>query len=74
MFSRQPVGAKPATNNCIGYAAQDKSGVLAPFSFDRRLVGPGDVRIQITHAGICHSDLHQVKDEWGGSVFPMVPG
>ncbi|KAG2425878.1 hypothetical protein HYH02_014941 [Chlamydomonas schloesseri] len=74
MFSRQPLGAKATNNNCIGYAAQDKSGVLAPYSFDRRAVGPGDVRIQITHAGICHSDLHQVKDEWGGSVFPMVPG
>ncbi|PNW85730.1 hypothetical protein CHLRE_03g207800v5 [Chlamydomonas reinhardtii] len=73
MFSRPAGGDKPA-NNCVGYAALDKSGVLAPYSFDRRPVGPGDVRIQITHAGICHSDLHQVKDEWGGSVFPMVPG
>ncbi|EFJ41249.1 hypothetical protein VOLCADRAFT_107767 [Volvox carteri f. nagariensis] len=72
--------AKPATQrsepptNCIGYAAHDKSGILSPFPFDRRTVGPTDVRIQITHAGICHSDLHQVKNEWGGSIYPMVPG
>ncbi|CAI5974889.1 unnamed protein product [Closterium sp. NIES-64] len=40
----------------------------------KREVGPKDVRIRITHCGICHSDLHQVKNEWGGSQYPMVPG
>ena len=125
------------SGNCLAFAAQDASGVLAPFRFDRRpgaqrrtclrylrclcclpaclpsclrlvsrhapgirrgtspsgphthlhhlpppppcplaspAVGPDDVRVQITHSGICHSDLHQIKGEWGNSTFPMVPG
>jgi uncharacterized zinc-type alcohol dehydrogenase-like protein len=47
---------------------------LEPFTFSRREVGPHDVLIQIRYCGICHSDLHQARDEWGGSLFPMVPG
>ncbi|GIL74895.1 hypothetical protein Vretimale_2519 [Volvox reticuliferus] len=74
LFSKSATCRIEAPANCIGYAARDKSGVLSPFTFDRRPVGPTDVRIQITHAGICHSDLHQVKNEWGGSIYPMVPG
>ncbi|GLC47085.1 Cinnamyl alcohol dehydrogenase 8 [Pleodorina starrii] len=74
MFSKPATARSDPPTNCIGYAARDKTGVLSPFTFDRRPVGPKDVRIQITHAGICHSDLHQIKDEWGGSLFPMVPG
>lgn len=57
-----------------GYAAMTAKAPLQPFSFDRRDVGPHDVLITITHCGICHSDIHQVRDEWGGSLFPMVPG
>src|SRR3954471_23471948 len=57
-----------------GYAARDKSTPLAPFSFERRDVGPRDVQIDILYCGVCHSDLHQVRDEWGGSIYPMVPG
>jgi uncharacterized zinc-type alcohol dehydrogenase-like protein len=57
-----------------GYAAQDKSTPLGPFSFERRDVGPRDVQIDIQFCGVCHSDLHQVRDEWGGSIYPMVPG
>ena len=57
-----------------GYAAQTKDTELAPWDFDRREVGPHDVQFDITYCGVCHSDLHQIKDEWGGSVFPMVPG
>ena len=47
---------------------------MAPFSFDRREVGPHDVAIDILFCGVCHSDVHQVRDEWGGAMFPMVPG
>jgi len=47
---------------------------LAPFNFERREVGPHDVLIDIQFCGVCHSDLHQVRDEWGGAKFPMVPG
>jgi uncharacterized zinc-type alcohol dehydrogenase-like protein len=57
-----------------GYAAMTAKAALQPFSFERREVGPQDVLITITHCGICHSDIHQVRDEWGGSIFPMVPG
>lgn len=57
-----------------GYAALTAKAALQPFSFDRREVGDRDVLITITHCGICHSDIHQARDEWGGSLFPMVPG
>lgn len=57
-----------------GYAALTANAVLQPFSFERRDVGDHDVLITITHCGICHSDIHQARDEWGISLFPMVPG
>ena len=57
-----------------GYAAQEASADLVPFSFERREVGAHDVAIDILYCGVCHSDIHQVRDEWGGSMFPMVPG
>ena len=57
-----------------GYAAYDAEKPLAPFSFTRREVGPKDVRIDIQFCGVCHSDLHTVKGEWGGPAYPCVPG
>jgi alcohol dehydrogenase (NADP+) len=57
-----------------GYAAASARAPLAPFEFERRVPGPRDVHIEILFCGICHSDLHQARDEWGGSLFPMVPG
>jgi len=57
-----------------GYAAQNATTPLAPFRFDRRDLQPRDVSIQIQYCGVCHSDLHQIRDEWGGAIFPMVPG
>ena len=57
-----------------GYAAQDPKTPLGPFSFDRREPGPHDVQFDILYCGVCHSDLHQIRDDWGGSIFPMVPG
>ncbi|THJ19667.1 MAG: NAD(P)-dependent alcohol dehydrogenase [Nitrospira sp. CG24D] len=57
-----------------GYAAVTAKAALTPLSFERREVGPRDILITITHCGICHSDIHQARDEWGGSLFPMVPG
>jgi len=60
-----------ATN---AYAAQSKTSPLAPFNFERREAGPNDVQIEILYCGICHTDIHQVRDEWGGSIYPMVPG
>ena len=57
-----------------GYAAQSAKAPLAPFSFERRDPGPHDVRIEILYCGICHSDVHQAHDDWGGAMYPMVPG
>lgn len=57
-----------------GIASLKAKAPLTPFSFERRSPGEHDVLIDIKFCGICHSDIHQVRDEWGGSVFPMVPG
>lgn len=57
-----------------GYAAQDNKSPLAPWNFERREVGPHDVQFDIQYCGVCHSDLHQIKDEWFPGIFPMVPG
>ena len=57
-----------------GYAALQAGATLEPFSLERRPVGSNDVLVQIGYCGVCHSDIHQVRDEWGGSIFPMVPG
>ncbi len=56
------------------YAAAGPTEPLAPFDIERRDAGARDVVIDIKYCGICHSDIHQVRDEWGGSTFPIVPG
>jgi len=56
------------------YAAMSSNTPLEAYNFERRAVGPDDVQIDILFCGVCHSDLHQVKNEWGGSQYPMVPG
>ena len=60
--------------NVRGLAALSKNAPLTPYSFTRRELLPNDVAIDIKYAGICHSDIHQVREEWGGARFPMVPG
>jgi uncharacterized zinc-type alcohol dehydrogenase-like protein len=57
-----------------GYAAHDPHSPLVPFTFERRAPGVNDVVIDILYTGVCHSDLHQAQDDWGGSLYPMVPG
>jgi uncharacterized zinc-type alcohol dehydrogenase-like protein len=57
-----------------GYAAFDTHSALKPFQFDRRDPGPTDVRIDILFCGVCHSDLHTARSEWGGTTYPCVPG
>ena len=56
------------------YAAYDATTPLKDFSLERREPGPHDVVIEILYCGVCHSDIHQVRNEWGNSIFPMVPG
>ncbi|QHN05047.1 NAD(P)-dependent alcohol dehydrogenase [Granulicella sp. WH15] len=58
----------------VGYAAKSVAASLERFEFERRDVRPDDVVVEIAYSGICHSDIHQVRDEWGGAIFPMVPG
>lgn len=57
-----------------GYAATDASKPLQPFTFERREPREDDVVISIKFSGVCHSDIHQARNEWGNSAFPMVPG
>jgi uncharacterized zinc-type alcohol dehydrogenase-like protein len=57
-----------------GYAVLEASKPLVPFSFSRRELLPSDVALDIEFAGICHSDIHQAREEWGPAIFPMVPG
>ncbi|MCH85509.1 cinnamyl alcohol dehydrogenase, partial [Trifolium medium] len=61
-------------NKAIGFAARDPSGLLSPFNFSRRKTGEKDVAFKVLYCGICHSDLHMVKNEWGVSTYPLVPG
>ena len=56
------------------YAAQSATSPLARFSFERRDPGPADVQLDILFCGVCHSDLHTARGEWGGTTFPCVPG
>jgi alcohol dehydrogenase (NADP+) len=56
------------------YTAYSATTPLSPYSFDRRDPGPHDVQIEILFCGVCHSDLHTVRSEWEGTVYPMVPG
>ena len=56
------------------YAAQNATASLAPFSLDRRDPGPKDVAIEILYCGVCHSDLHTVRNEWKNTIYPCVPG
>jgi len=57
-----------------GYATHGPKSKLEPFHFERRDMGSNDVLIEVLYCGICHSDIHQARDEWGGSIYPMVPG
>ena len=57
-----------------GYAAQTQTRDLAPWTFERRELGANDIQIKIAYCGVCHSDLHQIKNDWFPGIFPMVPG
>jgi uncharacterized zinc-type alcohol dehydrogenase-like protein len=59
---------------CTGFAAQSADAKLAPFSFERRDPGPNDVQIDIAYCGVCHSDIHTARSEWGAANYPVVPG
>jgi uncharacterized zinc-type alcohol dehydrogenase-like protein len=56
------------------YAVQSATSPVAPFTIERREPRDLDVEIAISHCGVCHSDIHQARNEWGNSIYPMVPG
>ena len=56
------------------FAANEAGARLQPFTIKRRSVGTRDVQIEIDYCGVCHSDIHMVKNDWGMSAYPMVPG
>ena len=68
------VAAVPAKTKTVGYAATSAQSPLAPFSFARREPLPQDVQLEILYCGVCHSDLHTVRNEWSGTTYPAVPG
>ena len=68
------VAAVPAKTKTLGYGAESAQSALAPFSFARREPLPQDVQLEILYCGVCHSDLHTVRNEWSGTTYPAVPG
>ena len=57
-----------------GFAALNAQSPLAPFTFSRREPGPTEIAIQVLYCGVCHSDLHMARNEWGNAIYPLVPG
>src|ERR1035441_8609021 len=72
--STQSVSTTIATKTARSWAAQGATSALAPFAIERREPLPSDVAIDILYCGVCHSDLHQVRNEWHNSIYPVVPG
>lgn len=58
----------------IGFAARSPEERLAPFAFARRDLRPNDIAMDVLYCGVCHSDLHQARNDWGWSTYPLVPG
>src|SRR6185369_3171784 len=63
-----------ASGTARAYATSGPAEALGPFSIQRRAVGPRDVRLDILYCGVCHSDLHNARNEWKGTIYPCVPG
>ena len=73
-ISTEPAATGSGTVEVEAWAAPAVHAPLEPLRIPRREPGPRDVSIDIQYCGVCHSDIHQARDEWGGSIFPMVPG
>lgn len=70
-----PVASPPIKKSVTrAYAAQSPDARLAPFQIERRELRPRDVRFEILYCGVCHSDLHMARNEWGQTIYPVVPG
>ena len=66
--------ATPAKTRTAAYAASSAQSGMAPFAFARREPLPQDIQLEVLFCGVCHSDLHTVRNEWKGTTFPVVPG
>ncbi|WP_455003513.1 alcohol dehydrogenase catalytic domain-containing protein, partial [Cardiobacterium hominis] len=62
------------TETVKAYAAQSATSPLTPFTFEYRTPRADDVVIDILYTGVCHSDLHTARNDWGGTIYPVVPG
>jgi uncharacterized zinc-type alcohol dehydrogenase-like protein len=62
------------TQTVVAYGAQSQAAAISQISIERREVTPADISIDIMYCGICHSDIHQVNNDWGGAIYPIVPG
>ncbi|XP_024971942.1 8-hydroxygeraniol dehydrogenase-like [Cynara cardunculus var. scolymus] len=71
-MAKSPESEHPV--KAYGYAAHDNTGTLSPLTFSRRATGEKDVRLKVLYCGICHTDLHFVKNEWGVTTYPVTPG
>ncbi|RYD28425.1 MAG: NAD(P)-dependent alcohol dehydrogenase, partial [Lysobacteraceae bacterium] len=58
----------------LGYAAKHSFSRLKPLEFERAEAGPNEVQIDVLYSGVCHSDIHQVENDWGNTVYPCMPG
>lgn len=69
-------GAKEGkpSQKAFGWAARDTSGQLSPYHFERRATGELDITFRVIYCGVCHSDLHFIKNEWGNASYPALPG
>nr|AAQ20892.1 10-hydroxygeraniol oxidoreductase [Camptotheca acuminata] len=71
-MAKSPAEEHPV--KAFGWAASDTSGVLSPLTFSRRATGEKDVKFKVMYCGICHSDLHCLRNEWGSTIYPIIPG
>ncbi len=63
-----------SATRALGYAAHDADASLVPWTFERRALRPHDVRLDILYTGVCHTDIHMARNDWGWSSYPLVPG
>lgn len=68
------MGSLETERTTVGWAARDPSGILSPYTYTLRNTGPQDVHVKVLYCGICHTDIHQIKNDLGMSNYPMVPG
>jgi uncharacterized zinc-type alcohol dehydrogenase-like protein len=72
--TQTPATSRTARSVTRAYAAQSSTSPLAPFQIERRALRPRDVQVEILYCGVCHSDVHMARNEWGQTIYPVVPG